>query len=1009
MNINDILNLDIKKTNLKKIDAFINKQDEQSIDYSRAVAYKAKMLYKLGDIKGSITLLLKSETRTLDSNKLVYYYTELIYIYLDLSDASKAMKYIELKDKNLSLLDKAEHTKDLILFYTKFVDKEKAIYYINEYLNDDISEENKVFALSLLEEFYYLDNDINKFDQNFIFLETKYKEKNNIKELEELYLKKLDLLFRLTKPEETKRFINSIDFSLFSEKIKIKAYTINIQLLINERSLRKGAMLESEYENEIKESSEVELLKEYYKTSLKLYEELNNTFSIDYVNKKLESLETNSKEKEQGREKTKFNQLPEIIIKEKPEETKVLNPKEFEFKISDISSTLVSENYQKFEPIFTYLNNVSDIKTREIVRNILLKFSQSFKVYETHILDAQNHKGYLYKGGRLYDKKIGENLEKSILYKCIEENEDLIINNLSENYYNYDILNNEVSPFASCFVFILNKELVNKRAIGFFFMDKDNKEYEYYKFLSSIIGFVINRSELAESKSLMKESIELLEDKISLGYKRSEENNIIVNDKARLMLKLNTNNLLLDDYLMIVSNSDKANYNNTILSLYNESTKETEIEYNTIHNQVIKEHFYKLEGNVIISYIEDITDYKTKLNDILGFAYTDELTDVLSFKSFKEDAAEILENHDKALVYLNVTNFDLYLSLYGFEFSRQIIYAISRFLKTNEKEYRAYHLEQAMFILVFEKNDKRYLIKHITKLFDDLKEHIKAINKRVNLDVHAGIYKQSSRDKIKTVDEILSLAYEAYLDAVDLGENLIIFDENIYEDSYFKNYETELDISESLDKNELKFKLKPIYNTQNKTVIGYEYNYCFNDTLFDFGTFKRVINKRNLITRTDKYLIRNVFEDLKLFHKETGYYFHAYISLSEKSLNDKKFFDYIIKMSDFYKVDISNIYISVEDTFIKEYKESSLNLGTKSLDTFLRNDLSYIELDYAYYKLEDLAKIKVIFKDKKIILSNIDSTDLESANAISSLVLVNESKLFTLNDIINKTVNKEKK
>ena len=1007
MNINDILKLDIKKSNLKKIDTFINKQDDSSLDYTRAIAYKAKMLYKLGDIKEAITILLKCENSTLDSNRLVYYYTELINIYLDLSDASKAMKYIELKEKNLSLLDKAEHTKDLILFYTKFADKDKAIYYINEYLNDDINEEDKVLVLSLLEDFYYLDNDNDKFNQYFSYLETKYKEKDNIKELEELYLKKLDLLFRLSSAEETKFFINNIDFSLFSEKIKIKAYTINIKLLIDEHSLRKAAILESEYENEIKDSEEIELLKEYYNTSLILYKELNNTFSIEYINKKLTLIDSNNNEK--AKEKSKFNQLPEIIIKEKQIQPKEINPKDFEFKTSDIDSVNASENYKKFEPIFTYLNNASDIKSRELIRNILLKFSQNFKIYETHILDVDNKKGYLYKGGRLYDKKIGENINKSILFRCVELNEDLIINNLNDNYYNYDVINNETSPFASCLVFLLNKELANKFVIGFFFMDKDVKEYEYYKFISDIIGFVINRNKKTESNSLIKEAIDTLETKISWGYKRTEENNIILNDKARQMLKLSANNLSQDEYLMIIQDSDKAKYNNTILNLYNETIKDCVIEYSIVHNLIIKEHFYKLEGNVIVSYIEDITKYKQTMDDLLSFAYGDSLTDVLSFRSFKDDAKKILENHDKSLVFLNVSNFDLYLEMYGFEFSRQIIYAISRFLKANEKDYVTYHLEQSMFMLVCEKNDKRYLVKFISKLINDLKSHISLINKRVNLDIHAGIYKQSSKDKIKTVDEILNLTYEAYLDAMDKEEELIIFDETIYEDSYFKNYETELDISESIDKNELKFKLKPIYNMQNKTVIGYQYNFCFNNTLYDEEIFKRVINKRNLTTRIDKYLIRNMFEDLKLFHKETNYYFHAYISLSNKSLNDEKMFDYIVKMSQYYKVDLSNIYISVERSFIREYKESSLNLGSKNIDTFLKNDLSYVELDYASFRLDSLAKMKVLFKDKNIILSNVDSNNIENANLISSLVLVNDSKLFTLTDIINKTVNKEKK
>jgi len=1007
MNINDILKLEIKKTNLKKIDFFINKQDETTLDFSRAVAYKAKMLYKLGDVKESITLLIKSESQTHDSNKLVCYYTELINIYLDLSDASKAMKYIELKDKNLSLLDKAEHTKDLILFYTKFADKEKAIYYINDYLNDDISEEDKVFVLNLLEDFYYLDNDLNKFNQNFSYLESKYREKNNIKELEDLYLKKLDLLFRLEHFEELKLFLNDIDFSEFSEKLKIKAYTINIQMLINENSLRKAAMLESEYENEIKDSKEIELLREYYNTSLKLYQSLNNTYSLDYINKKLTELNINNKVEET--KKSKFNNLPEIIIKENVSEPINFSPKDFKFKISDIDSVLVSNNYKKFEPIFSYLNNASEIKTREIVRNILLRFSENFKIYEAHILDLDNNKGYLYKGGRLYDKKIGDDKEKSILFRSIELNKELIIENLSESYYNLDIINNELSVFNSSYIFPLNNELSKKIAIGFFFMDKKDTEYEYYKFVSEIIGFVINRNNSKENSSLIEEAKKELEDKIIWGYKRTEENNIILDDKACQILKLSTKNLSIDDYMMIISEKDRSNYNNTILNLYNESIKECVIEYDIVHNLTIKEHLYKLEGNLIASYIEDITSSKQKLEDLLGFAYTDELTNVLSYRSFKDKALKTLTNHDKALVFINASNFESYLSLYGFDFSRQIIYAISNFLKNNEKEYVTYHLESSMFLLVCDKNDKRSLLKFVSKLIDDLKKHILSINKRVALEIHAGIYKQSSRDKVKTVDELLSLCFEAYLDACDCDENVIIFDEDIYEDSYFKNYEAELDICESIDKNELRFKLRPIYNLEKKSVIGYEYNYCFNDTLYDASIFKKVIYKRNLITRIDKFLVRHVYEDLKLFYKETGFYYNAYITLDQKSLNDKKFFEYIVKLSEFYKVDLKYIFICIENNAIKEYKESSLNLVSKTIETMFKNELNYIMLDFNSYKLNDLAKIKVLLKDKNIILTNLFYDDLENANVISSLVLVNDSKLFTLTDIIDKTVNKEKK
>lgn len=146
-----------------------------------------------------------------------------------------------------------------------------------------------------------------------------------------------------------------------------------------------------------------------------------------------------------------------------------------------------------------------------------------------------------------------------------------------------------------------------------------------------------------------------------------------------------------------------------------------------------------------------------------------------------------------------------------------------------------------------------------------------------------------------------------------------------------------------------------------------------------------------------------------MFYKETGFYYNAYITLDQKSLNDKKFFEYIVKLSEFYKVDLKYIFICIENNAIKEYKESSLNLVSKTIETMFKNELNYIMLDFNSYKLNDLAKIKVLLKDKNIILTNLFYDDLENANVISSLVLVNDSKLFTLTDIIDKTVNKEKK
>lgn len=1005
MNINDILNLEYKKTNLKKIDSFISKCDVLSLEYARALSYKARMLFNLENTKDAITLLLSQIRETSDSEQLVCYYSEMINIYLELSDFDKAMKYINLKDNNLSILNKAEHTKDLILFYNKLGDKENTIKYINLYLEDDISEEDKTFVLSLLEDFYYNDNDINSFNNNFNYLEYRYKEKNEIEKLEDLYTKKLDLLFRLSPLEETRDFIKSIDFSLFSKKIKIKAYIINLEFLIEENNLRKAAQLESEYENEIEDVPDKTLLKEYYQTALKIYSKINNTYSLEFVNKKLAELEEETSVKEQ-KKKSRFNDIPQIIIEERAPEKVNFDPRQLRYITSDSETVNVSENYIKLNSIFEELNKSKVTKTREIVRTTLLKFSEEFKIYEAHILSLSKYKGYLYKGGRLYDKKLGDNFDKSVLVHAIEQGEDLIINDLNESYYTYDIINNSDNIFKSCFVFNIGP-VEDKTCIGFFFLEPI-KNFEYYKFIASLIGFIIDKNEHVEINEKIKESLLYLENKFNLGIKRTEDNVIYLNDTSKNMLKLNTNCLTNNDYCMLLEKKDINNYNKVILDLLNETYLEYSLEYKTIHNTIILEYFYKLEDNTIISYIEDVTKKREESNELFKIAYLDTLTNVKTFKTFNDEALEILKNHDKALVILDSLNFNTYLSLYGFEFSRQIIKSIANFLILH-KNFEIYYIEASKFLLVYDNHDKRYLLKEINKLVNDLKKYILSINKRVNLDIKAGIYKQNSREKTMTVDDMLSLAFEALLDISDKDTNVLIYDESIYEDSYFINYEKELDILEAIDNNKLNFLLEPIYSIESKTILGYKYLYSFEDLLFDETTFESVISKRKLESRIDKYLIKRVFEDLKLFYTKTKSYYNAYIKLNNKSVLDKNIIEYIIAASKYYKVDLSYIYLEINGAYAHEFKNLGLNLYSSSIDITLKEDFNMIALDTKNIKYSDLARIKIIMNEKIIILENVLENEIENLKIISQNMRIDNSKKYILTEIIEKTVNKEKK
>jgi hypothetical protein len=291
MTINDILKLEIKKTNLRKIESFINQKEKDSIDYYKAVSYKALMSFKLDLVKEAITLLLTNLNDSKVDDAIVSYCSTLIEIYLDLSDFEKALKYIELKEKHLKPIDMQKHTKDMIMYYAKRRDIKNATLYINSYLDDDILEEDKIFVQRLLLDYAYEDNDINGFITNYNKI-IKYYLQNDLKdEYQKLYLYKLNILYNNNLLEDCLNFIKSINIDLLDLDYKIEFYTIIIKIHIDKGLFRKAGILDSEYEEIISKSDNQELKRKYYNVSLELYKKLNNNFSIDYILNKLKELE----------------------------------------------------------------------------------------------------------------------------------------------------------------------------------------------------------------------------------------------------------------------------------------------------------------------------------------------------------------------------------------------------------------------------------------------------------------------------------------------------------------------------------------------------------------------------------------------------------------------------------------------------------------------------------------------------------------------------------------------
>lgn len=1020
MTINDILKLEIKKNNLRKIESFINQKDKDSTDYYKAVSYKALMSYKLDLVKEAITLLLTNLNDSKNDDAIISYCSSLIEIYLDLSDFEKALKYIELKEKHLKPIDMQKHTKDMILYYAKRRDIKNATRYINSYLEDDILEEDKIFVQRLLLDYAYEDNDINSFITNYNKI-IKYYLQNDLKdEYQKLYLYKLNILYNNNLSDDCLNFIKSINIDLLDLDYKIEFYTTIIKIHIDKGLFRKAGILDSEYEQIISKSENIELKRKYYNVSLELYKKLNNNFSIEYILNKLRELEP--KKVEEKKVKSHYKDLSNVIIERVIEAPKVnVDIKELAYKNADISNVLVSDKFNKFTKIFNILTKSDEfVSFRENLRLILIEFNKNFKFDESILLiKGESIYGYHYKLNRLYDKDFNNiDISKSILNRTIELNKEVVIKDLINSYYNYDIILKDTTKFVSSIVFPIYYNNLIIGSLGFFFNNEyiDEGLFEYYKYFSSLVNVLFNYNHFVENYKNSNDTLKILENKIPTGIKTIYLDKVILNDKCMEIFDISTHELTNSEYISLLNYEGQVKYQNALESLLYKDIKEIEIDYYLINNKCIKEHFIKGIDNIIYSYIIDESKYKEKENKLLEYAYSDNFTKVLSYKAFKTDSQELLNNHNKSIVLIDSNEFKLYEDLYGYEFKNQIIYSIGNFLIENQKDdYLIYHLDSTRYILLYNNNDKRVLKKNINILLENLNKYLNKINKRVNIKFYAGIFRQSAKDRTYTLNEMLSNATEALLDSYN-REEVVVYDNQIYNHSFFIDYENELAISEAIDNNRLSSVYRPIYDIDNKNVLGYIYSFSLDNMLIDESTFNNLVKKRRLEYKMDKYKISHVLEDLKTFYNKTGYYLNVFIPIYSVSLTNPTFISFLNKSFNFYKINSSFISFKIcgeieDNNTLDLLKNSEINLGVSNLDDLFKYKLDSLYLNYNEYSYEDLCLFKSILRKKRLILTDVsENENIKDATLITRYITGKGiSKMVSIDNLINQALKKEKK
>ena len=993
MFLNEVLELDKTSQSIKKIDLFLAGCNKKSIDYFKAFSYRNIVLHAIGKTNDALKALygMVVDFPKMDSSHVIVICDAIISITLEINRLDQAKKYINIKKSHLKVSESSKGIMDDIKYYLVSKSYMEAIKELNKFINDEINQDEALWAYETLGQIYYDLHDYESFKLNSQKLERIYKDYLITDKLVNLNY----ILFEIAYNEGN--YIKTIfdgnrlltEYNLEDDKI-IRIATILINCYLKSNDFRKASIIESNYEEKLSNVSD-ELALEFAKAGLELYIKTNSLVSINHYQALVDKY---SKEKKKKREKVK--KYDNIIIPD-TESDEVIEEevKEKEYVVVSVSNFKVSDNFIKLSKLYDMLN-VLDNNTpfREIYRKSLIELSKIINFEEAYLLYYdKTYLGLHYKKERAYDKRINfDILDDTINFLAITKEQEIFLD--ENSYYGLkNIITGEVYEKAPYGIAIpLYKEDVYFASIAFFSKEQflmEELAYETLLIISKMINAnLINYLHQNELRNNNKKMFYVFEN-MSSGIKELMNENIHLSNQAKDILGT-LEDLSINDYLYHIHNDDLIKYKECIEDIYKYLSNNKQIEYRFKKNGIyinVRETFFSSyeNGNILIySLLEDITSDINNKNDLINLAYTNPTTKLSSELKLLVDLKEYANKAKMSLAIIDVYDFKLYEELYGLNFSNQLIYAIGvEFKKSIEKYFNAhlYHLEFDRYAIIIEgMNDKRTIDSILNKLLNEVSLNLNILNKRVKLKFNCGVFRVSKSSNIDDVNKILLYAYDALSDAKSIKNNetnINHYDSNLAKIRFNEN-QLVTHISESIDHGKIGIAYKQVVDSKNNEIFAYYANISLDNYDVDLDFMNKVIERRNLEEMIDKYVISNASKELKMLYDTVKANLHVMIKLNEKTI-DKELVGFIETQNNFYKTTKKSIIFIVDNA--DDYAIKALrNLGYKVASSSLM-DVYQQNVDYFIYDINKgvnvLSKLIEVTKEFEIelILSGVNTKE----------------------------------
>lgn len=1009
MELEELLNLDYSKENIKKIDKALAKLTKNSQDYLKLLSHKLLISPKINDSLRQIYSYV-IDFDTLNDEEIVLICNTIMALTLKVKRLDEYEKYLQIKSNHLKASALNELHYDKYLYYKACQNNNEAVIELKNYLDYDLDLKSKTNALTELLNLAY---DLKNTD---LFLDVRTKlisiyEKNlDTVGLNNLNLKTIKIYYYLNLEEKCQELLqNYLQEESLPTNYKLEAATIQIKIFIKQKSYRKASIVESEYSDLLKDNYTNESL-DFAKTALELYKALENNYSIKFYEEIIKNILT--KQADKPKEKKEVYIIPEIIKEDKKHNDKIIIKEEV--VVNKFNQYVISENNEVLRKLIHTFNK-ENYRLRDILRDVGYILEKNYNVVKFNLIyKANEYYLHTYKNNKLYDRTYQE-IPDSLIKYSYERKEDFVLDKelLIDKI---DIFTNEifVNNFVAEFIITSNNEILGVMEI---IADNDflakNNNYEIFTLFREVLNLKIKeeiyRLKLNDQHALNNYLIS----NFYYGLKKIIGQNIYLSGEARRILRID-NEITLDEFYNYLAPNEVNKYKDFIKKLYNEPKNNQVISYKYVKDNIVrylKEIYYVYinESNYnLVSILIDETDNINRENMNLDKAYIWQNT---GFYTVNKLYLDLEKTKDKrfSLAVFSSDEIKEYKELYGNLFYTDFLKLLYKNLKTYLAHYlnvSYYMLDDYNFsLLLIDFNDKRKeesLLKGILKFLDngfiDLKYSVYPI-------FRMGVYLKAKPEN-KEILNIIDYASNALLDT-DSYNRIAYHNFKSYK-SHFKEREKYITLRENILNNQIRINYQQLVDIINMEVYGYIVKLNIPNLNIYEDEIEQTLTKHHKLELYHKYKLTALCQQLKQLYAADKVYVEVISSFSNKVIDDK-FADFVLTELQFFKIppEVLSIIVDSYSTNLDLLQNNKIKIITRNIYDIFNKKCKNLYLDLNKLNITNLETINEALKnfDVCIYLGNVDNKEdislIKAAN-IKYIFGKAYSKTYKIEELIEK-------